>query len=106
MGWDARNLCHKFSSQGTALRILGLRVRSLKLQGPSPRVLGLRVPCPSVPRPRVPEPQVPGLRVLESQGPRSQGLGSWVSGPDFRLWHLRKVFLDFIEIINYLSLYF
>ena len=74
VGWDARNLCHKFSSQGPALRILGLRVRSPKFQGPSPRVLGVRVPCLSVPRPRVPEPQVPGLRVPRFRVSGSQSL--------------------------------
>ena len=31
-GWDTRNLCHKFNFQGSALRILGLRVASPKFQ--------------------------------------------------------------------------
>ena len=69
MGWDTRNLCHKFISQGPALKILDLRVASPKFQGSSSRVLDVRVPCPRVPESRVlglrvPGPKVPGLRVL------------------------------------------
>ena len=74
---DTRNLCHKFISQGSTFRILGLRVASPKSQAPSSRVLCIRVSCP----------RVPGVRVSESQapGPKPQGPGSQVSGPDFRL---------------------
>ena len=86
---DTRSLCHKFISQGPALRILGLRAASPKFQGPSSRVLGARVPCPMVswsmfqgtgcqgPRvtgSRVPEARVPGLRI---SGSRVPGLRSW-----------------------------
>ena len=104
VGWDSRNLCHKFNSQGLALRILGLRVASPKFQGSSSRVLGVRIPCSKVPvpgfqfqgpvcqSPRVPESQspslrVPGLRVLGLRvlGLRNQGPGFQVSDPDFRL---------------------
>ena len=54
VGWDTKNLCHKFNSQGPALRVLGLRVASSKSQGPGcqgpmyqgSRVPGLRVPGP------------------------------------------------------------
>ena len=62
VGRDTRNLCHKISSQGPALRILGLRVASPKSQVPGLRVSSLRVP---------------GSRVSVSQ----------VSDPDFRLCH-------------------
>ena len=63
-GWDTRNLCYKFSSQGLALRILCLRVTSPKSQGPSSRVLGVKAPCP----------------------------GYQVSGPDFTGWPLKNDF--------------
>ena len=66
-GRDSRNLCHKFSSQGPALKILGLRVASPKFQGPSSGVLGVRVLYL-----RVSDCRVLGLRVLHS--------GSQVSG--------------------------
>ena len=69
-GSNIRNLCHKFSSQGPALRILCLRVGSPKFQGPSSRVLGIRIPCP---------------RILFPVSWVSQRPGSRVSGPDFRL---------------------
>ena len=42
-GRDAKNLCHKFNSQGPALRILGVKVAIPKFQGPIFRVLGVRV---------------------------------------------------------------
>ena len=43
---DTRNLCHKFNSQGLALRIQGLSVASLKSQEPIFGVLGVRVSVP------------------------------------------------------------
>ena len=92
VGRDTRNLCHKFNSQGSALRILGLRVA---------RVLFSKVPCPIVPVPgswvswsyvsgsqslMVPESRIPESQDNGSKGPRilglrvtspgSQGLGS------------------------------
>ena len=63
---DTTNPCHKFNSQGLALRILGLMVICRKFQGPISRVLCVRVPCPRFP---------------ESQSHRSQGLGPGSQGP-------------------------
>ena len=83
VGRDTRNLCHKISSQGPALRILGLRVASPKSQVPGLRVSSLRVP---------------GSRVSVSQGPRSRISGSQVSDPDFRLCH------EFTQIFFKMSL--
>ena len=57
-------MCHKFSSQGPALRILGLRVASLKSRRPSSRVLSVRVPVPGF---WVPVLRVSSLRVSGSQ---------------------------------------
>ena len=88
-GQDTWNLHHKFNSQGSALRILGLRVTISKSQGPISRVLGVRVPCPRVPVPGLWES---GSWVSGSQGPRvsgSRGPGSKVSGsqvPGLRSW--------------------
>ena len=62
VGQDTRNLSHKFNSQASALRILGVKVASPKSQGPSSRVLGVKAPCPRV--------------------PESKGLGSQVPGPE------------------------
>ena len=95
-GRDTRNLCHKFNSQGPALRILDLRVANSKSQGSSSGVLGVRVPVPGswvsesrvigswstssqIPESLVPGPRVPGSRVsmsqeLGSQCPRVPGL--------------------------------
>ena len=73
-GWNTKNLCHKFNSQGPALRILGLRVASSKSQGPSSRVLGVKVPCRMVPV------QSPGCHDPVSQGPWSQVSGSQSPG--------------------------
>ena len=87
-GRDTRNLCHKFSSQDLALRILGFRVICPKFQETSSRVLGFGYPVPGSQSPRVMVPRfsilglrVPGIRVpgsksqsSGSQGPRSQVL--------------------------------
>ena len=81
-GRDTTNPCHKFNSQGLALRILGLMVICPKFQGPISRVLCVRVPCP-----RFPESQSHGSQGLR---PGSQGPGSQVSGPDFRLCQLQE----------------
>ena len=96
-GQDTRNLCHKFNSQGPALRILGHRdpvpgswvpmshgrnSRVLYFQGPvsqGPRVLGCLVPGP---RSRVSGPYFRLYR-------QSWGLGSRVLGPDFRICRLK-----------------
>ena len=90
---NTRSLCHKFSSQGPALRILGLRVAIPKFQEPRSRVLGVRAPCPRFPAPgswvsecRVPGSQghrFPGPRVLGHRclSPRSQGLRVPSPGP-------------------------
>ena len=79
-GRDTRNLCHKFSYKGSALRILGLRVTSRNSNGPSSGVLGARVSCPRVLGVRVPDSQ--GTRSQSSHGPRvfrSQVSGSRAS---------------------------
>ena len=78
MGRDTRILCHKFNSQGTALRILGLRV-------PSPR-----------------DP-VPGSWVSVFHGPWFQG--PRCQGPVFRVSGSRVSGLDFRLCSNKLSLY-
>ena len=46
VGWDTWNLRHKFNSQGSALRVLGLRVEIFKSQGPISRVMCVRIPVP------------------------------------------------------------
>ena len=76
-GRDTRNLCHKFSSQGPALRILGLRFTSLKSQGSSFRALVVKVPCPGF---QGPSSQSPWSRVSGSQRLGPQGLRDWVLG--------------------------
>ena len=90
-GRDTRNLCHKFSSQGPALRILDLRVANSKSQGSSSGVLGVRVPVPGSlvsgscvigswsPRSLIPESQVSESEGLEFQCPRVPDLR--ISGP-------------------------
>ena len=67
VGQDTRNPSHKFNSQASALRILGVKVASPKSQGPSSRVLGVRTPCPRV---LVPVSRVSGSRVPVSQSPK------------------------------------
>ena len=79
-GWDTRNPCHNFNTQGPAVRILGLRVAILKSKGASSRVLGVRALCPRVPDSRVPSLRVPSSQVLDFNVSGSQGPGSRVSG--------------------------
>ena len=67
VGQDTRNPSHKFNSQASALRILGVKVASPKSQGPSSRVLGVRTPCPRV---LVPVSRVSGSRVPVYQSPK------------------------------------
>ena len=50
-GRDTRNLCHKFNSQGPALRILGLRVPTPSPRDPVPGSIS-----------QGPNSSVPGLR--------------------------------------------
>ena len=96
-GRDTKNLCHKFNSQGPALRILGLKVAIPKSHGPIFRVLGVRVPCPRVSESQVLGPESQGLRVpaLRARGLRSHGPWPWVSGPDARLY-LKRVLVRFL----------
>ena len=83
-------MCHKFNSQGPALRILDLRVANAKSQGPSFRVLGVRVPVLGS---QVSEsqglesqcPWVPGLRILGRMVPGLRGPGSQVLILDYAL---------------------
>ena len=76
-GQDTWNLRHKFNSQGSGLRILGLRAAISKSQGPISRVMCVRVSVPGswVSASRVPESQVSGCQGLVSQGPVSLGPG-------------------------------
>ena len=76
-GRNTRNLCHKFNCQGSAFRILGLRVVSPESQALNFRVLSVKVLCPRVP---VPGSWVSGSRVPGTQSPRLLGPRSWVSG--------------------------
>ena len=69
-GQDIRNLCHKFNSQGPALRVLGLRVASPKSQGSSSRVLVVLVLV-------VPGSWVSGYQSPRVPGPKVLGLRSW-----------------------------
>ena len=83
-GPDTRNPCHKFNSQGPALRILDLRVSIPKPQRPSCRVLGVRASCPRVPVPRswvsgFQSPESQGLTVPQSRVSGFQGLRVLVS---------------------------
>ena len=120
-GRDTKNLCHKFSSQGPALRILCFRVTCPKFQGLSSRVLRVKVPYPRVPvpescvsgycaqDPRVAGPmvqvlglrvsglrvpvRVPGLRIPGSWVPESWVSRSRVSGFDFRLCPIKERYM-------------
>ena len=96
-GRDTKNLCHKFNSQGPALRILGVKVAIPKFQGPIFRVLGVRVTWPRVSESQVLGPESQGLRVpgLRARGLRSQDPWPWVSGPDVRLY-LKRVLVRFL----------
>ena len=90
-GQDTRNMCHKFNSQGPALRILDLRVVNSKYQGPSSGIVGIRVPVlgswvsgPCVLGSQSPRSQIPRVPGPGSQGPRVSSLSvlwSWISGP-------------------------
>ena len=82
-GRDTWNLRHKFHSQGSALRILGLRVAISMFQRPISRAVSER------PSSRVPCFWVPGSRVSGSWDLRSQGPRSRVSGPD--IWLSQKI---------------
>ena len=81
MGRDTWDLCHKYNSQGSSLRILGLRVAISKSLGPISSVLGVRVLVPRswgsgfhVPESWVSVSQSPGVSGLTLPGPGSQVL--------------------------------
>ena len=117
-GQDTWNLRHKINSQGSALRIVGLRVTISNSQGPISRVLGVRVPCPRVSvrgswvsgsrvpgsqSPRVRTPKVPGLRVRGSRVSGSWGPGSQVLILDYALviMYFIQIFFRSVDIIAF-----
>ena len=93
-GRDTWNLRHKFHSQGSALRILGLRVAISMFQRPISRAVSER------PSSRVPCFWVPGSRVSGSWDLRSQGPGSQVLIFDYS-----KKLIHVITLRYYVTVY-
>ena len=96
--WDTRNLCQKFSSQGPALRILGLglQVPSFRDAVSGSQVSGYRVPQSWVSGSWFAALRVPGSWVL---GCRVCGFR--VSGPDFRPF---LFLVNIVKVLCYLQI--
>ena len=116
-GRDTRNLCHKFSYKGSALRIFGSQRHKSQFQGiqfQGPGCQGLMSQVLGCQGPRFPGYRVSEFWVSRSQGFQVSGLrvpglklsepGFRVSGPDFRLCQHRQyaeAFYLFLKSIYY-----
>ena len=88
--------CHKFNSQGPALRILvsGSQFPSPRDPVPWSWISGSQFQGPGCQGPVSQGPRAPGSRVSGSQGLESQGLGSQGSGSQVLILDCPKIHLN------------